>query len=45
MQSEYDLIKNGTRELVTPSKYGKIIGNKWVLRIKLKAERSLDKYK
>lgn len=46
MQSEYDsLIKNGICELVPPPKGSKIVGNKQMFEIKLKANRSLDRCK
>lgn len=39
------MIDNGTYELVPHHTYGNFIGNKWVFKTKLKANRFLDIYK
>ena len=46
MTSEFnDLLKNNTWSLVPPSRARKVIGCKWVFRIKLKVDGSVDRYK
>ena len=43
MQDEYDaLIKNMTWNLVPFPAHGKVIGCKWVYKLKLKADGSID---
>lgn len=46
MEKEYKaLLANETWELVPSPKGEKLIGNKWVFAIKLKLDRSLERYK
>lgn len=46
MEKEYKaLVANHTWVLVTPSEHTKIIGNKWMFHMKLKAYKSLERYK
>jgi hypothetical protein len=46
MDVEYDaLMKNKTWHLVPPRKGTNVIDCKWVLKVKYKADGSLDKYK
>lgn len=46
MQSEYDsIMKNDTWEIVDKPAKRKVIGTKWVWKVKYKADGSLDKYK
>ena len=46
MESEYDsIIKNGTWQLVDPPPKRKVIGTKWVYKVKYKSNDSLEKYK
>lgn len=46
MQFEYDsIIKNGTWQLVDRPPKRKVIGTKWVYKVKYKVDGSLEKYK
>ena len=46
MQAEYDsIMKNETWELVDKPPRRKIIGTKWIWKVKYKADGSLEKYK
>jgi hypothetical protein len=46
MDAEYDaLMNNKTWHLVPPQKGRNVIDNKWVYKIKCKADGSLDRYK
>jgi hypothetical protein len=46
MDAEYDaLMNNKTWHLVRPQKGRNVIDNKWVYKIKCKADGSLDRYK
>lgn len=46
MDLEFDaLMKNGTWALVPPTPHMNVVGNKWIYRIKRKADGSIDRYK
>ena len=46
MQEEvHTLIKNKTWSLVSPSPSQHIIGFKWVFKVKIKADGSIERYK
>lgn len=46
MKKEYEtLIQNHTWSIIPPLSYGKVIGNKWIFKVKFKLDKTLKKYK